>query len=34
MANPVNPPPYLRIPAAFLADREVKAFIEQQNNNK
>ena len=31
MANPVNPPPYLRMPAAFLADREVKAFIEQQN---
>jgi hypothetical protein len=31
MANPVNPPPFLRIPKAFLQDREVRAFIEQQN---
>jgi hypothetical protein len=27
----VNPPPLLQIPKAFLADKEVKAFIEQQN---
>jgi hypothetical protein len=27
----VNPPPLLRIPKAFLADREVRSFIEQQN---
>lgn len=27
----VNPPPMLRVPKAFLADREVRAFIEQQN---
>ena len=27
----VNPPPQLRIPKAFLADREVRSFIEQQN---
>ena len=31
MANPVNPPPFLRIPKAFLNDREVRAFVEQQN---
>jgi len=31
MANPVNPPPLLRIPKAFLNDGEVRAFIEQQN---
>ena len=27
----VNPPPQLRIPKAFLQDREVRAFVEQQN---
>ena len=27
----VNPPPLLRIPKAFLADREVRSFIEQHN---
>jgi hypothetical protein len=27
----VNPPPTLRIPQAFLADREIRAFIQQQN---
>jgi hypothetical protein len=31
MATPVNPPPFLKIPKAFLKDREVRAFIEQQN---
>ena len=31
MTNPVNPPPFLRIPRAFLQDKEVRAFIEQQN---
>lgn len=31
MANPVNPPPFLRIPKAFLQDKEVRAFVEQQN---
>lgn len=31
MATLVNPPPFLRIPSAFLADREVRSFIEQQN---
>ena len=31
MASQVNPPPFLRIPKAFLEDREVRAFIEQQN---
>lgn len=31
MANQVNPPPLLRMPAAFLSDREVRAFVEQQN---
>jgi len=31
MASLVNPPPQLRIPKAFLADREVRSFIEQQN---
>jgi hypothetical protein len=31
MAVTVNPVPILRIPKAFLADREVKDFIEQQN---
>lgn len=31
MTNPVNPPPFLRIPKAFLQDKEVRAFIEQQN---
>lgn len=31
MAIQVNPPPFLRIPQAFLKDREVRAFIEQQN---
>jgi hypothetical protein len=27
----VNPPPFLKLPKAFLADREVRSFIEQQN---
>lgn len=27
----VNPPPQLRIPKAFLADREVREFVNQQN---
>jgi hypothetical protein len=27
----VNPPPFLRLPKAFIDDREVRAFIEQQN---
>jgi hypothetical protein len=31
MANPVNPPPFLRVPKAFLKDPEVRTFIEQQN---
>lgn len=31
MANKVNPPPLLRIPDAFLRDKEVRAFVEQQN---
>ena len=31
MANPVNPPPFLRIPKAFLQDKEIRAFVEQQN---
>lgn len=31
MAVNVNPPPLLRIPRAFLGDREVREFIEQQN---
>lgn len=31
MANPVNPPPFLKIPRAFLSDREIRAFVEQQN---
>jgi hypothetical protein len=31
MANPVNPPPFLRVPRAFLQDKEVRAFVEQQN---
>jgi len=32
MANvTVNPPPFLRLPKAFLKDREVSAFVEQQN---
>ena len=31
MAVTINPPPQLRIPKAFLQDREVRAFIEQQN---
>ncbi len=31
MANPVNPPPFLRLPKAFMQDREVRAFVEQQN---
>ena len=28
----VNPPPFLKLPRAFLVDREIRAFIEQQNN--
>ena len=31
MAINVNPPPLLRIPKKFLEDREIRAFIEQQN---
>lgn len=31
MTNPVNPPPFLRVPKAFLQDREVRSFVEQQN---
>jgi hypothetical protein len=31
MAVSVNPPPQLKIPKAFLQDREVRAFIQQQN---
>jgi hypothetical protein len=31
MANPVNPPPFLKIPPEFLKDRHTRAFIEQQN---
>lgn len=31
MAVNVNPPPALKIPQAFLNDREVRTFIEQQN---
>ena len=31
MSVNVNPPPQLRIPQAFLQDREVRTFIEQQN---
>jgi hypothetical protein len=31
MAIQVNPPPLLTIPRKFLEDREVRAFIEQQN---
>lgn len=31
MAINVNPPPFLKLPKAFLADREVRSFIEQQN---
>ena len=31
MAIPVNPPPQLRIPKQFLGDKEVRNFIEQQN---
>jgi hypothetical protein len=31
MAIQVNPPPLLRIPRKFLEDKEVAAFIEQQN---
>ena len=30
MANRVNPPPFLRIPPAFLSDREVKAFADKR----
>jgi hypothetical protein len=31
MANPVNPPPMLNLPQSFLADREVRDFVRQQN---
>lgn len=31
MTNPVNPPPMLNLPQAFLADREVRDFVRQQN---
>lgn len=30
MANPVNPPPQLRIPDQFLGDRQTVAFFDQQ----
>jgi hypothetical protein len=30
MANPVNPPPQLRIPRQFMQDRETIAFFDQQ----
>ena len=30
MANPVNPPPQLRIPDRFLGDRQAVAFFDQQ----
>jgi hypothetical protein len=30
MANPVNPPPQLRIPKQFMQDRETLAFFDQQ----
>tara|TARA_R110000782_G_scaffold230820_2_gene317051 strand:- start:779 stop:1072 length:294 start_codon:yes stop_codon:yes gene_type:complete len=30
MANPVNPPPQLRIPDRFLDDRQAVAFFDQQ----
>jgi hypothetical protein len=30
MANPVNPPPQLRIPRQFMQDRETLAFFDQQ----
>lgn len=31
MAIQVNPPPFVKIPRAFLNDPEVRSFIEQQN---
>ena len=31
MANPVNPPPFLNIPKDFLANKEQRAFFQQQN---
>ena len=31
MATQVNPPPFLRLPPAFLKDKQTRAFIEQQN---
>ena len=31
MANPANPPPFLKLPKAFLSDRVVRDFVEQQN---
>jgi len=31
MAIQVNPPPQLAIPRAFLADREIRTFVQQQN---
>jgi hypothetical protein len=30
MANPVNPPPQLRIPRQFMQDRETLTFFDQQ----
>lgn len=30
MANPVNPPPQLRMPDRFLGDRQAVAFFDQQ----
>ena len=31
MATQVNPPPFLKLPSAFLKDREITAFITQLN---
>ena len=31
MANPVNPPPFLKIPKDWFSDREKRSFVEQQN---
>ena len=31
MTNPVNPPPFLNIPREFLANKEQRAFFQQQN---
>mgnify|MGYP003676126092 CR=1 FL=1 len=31
MANIVNPPPFLKLPDAFFNDRQIRAFVQQQN---